>query len=278
MSNQAATIAKLFALLESGAPCATATVIKTSGSIPTEIGAKALVGPKGVLLAGTVGGGLLESVVLEAAGKSLEVGHSNIFSYTLTEEAAGGLGMVCGGSLQVFIEVFAPHDQLVLVGGGHVNLALAKLAAPFGFRIAVVDDRPEWANEENFVGAEIRNSPPREAFATLSISPSSFVIIATRGHLCDLEALEAALEQPARYIGMIGSKRKVLEVLGELETRRDLSKELARIFAPIGLDLGGKSPSMVALSILAEIVMVKNQRSGGSLRDFKKKIEKAEAL
>ncbi|HBN10145.1 MAG TPA: dehydrogenase [Cyanobacteria bacterium UBA8530] len=267
------TIKILNARLESGEPCATATVIKTSGSIPTEVGAKMLVAPDGSLLAGTVGGGLLESVVLEAAGKSLKEGRSEIFSYTLTEEDAGGMGMVCGGNLQVFIEVFASQDQLVLVGGGHVNLALAKLAAPFGFHLAVVDDRPEWANESNFPGATLSLAPPSEAFKEIALNPSSFVVIATRGHRFDQEALEAALDHPSRYIGMIGSKKKVLEVLREIGGKRDLEKDLPRIFAPIGLDLGGKSPVAVALSILAEIAMVRNERQGGSLREFRKKLE-----
>ncbi|MGE5707860.1 MAG: XdhC family protein [Bacteroidota bacterium] len=260
-------IAKLHALIENGQPCATVTVVKTSGSIPVEIGAKMLVGPGGVLLAGTIGGGKLEMLAIEEAGRQIESGAGGLFSYVLTEEEAGGLGMVCGGNLQAFIEVFTPQDQLVLVGGGHVNLALAKLSALFGFRLFVIDERPEWANEENFPGATVLNTSAEEGFRQIPMNTSTVVVIATRGHRADLEGLEAALDHPARYIGMIGSKRKVLEVYKELEEKRDLSSERARIFAPVGLDLGGKSPMSVALSIMAEIQMVKNGKSGRSMRE-----------
>lgn len=261
------TILKLSECLQAGTPCATGTVTAISGSIPTEIGAKILVGAEGARLAGTVGGGLLESVVIKACHEALQEGKNRLFSYSLTEEEAGGLGMVCGGTLQVFIEVFAPKAQLVLVGGGHVNLALAQLAGMLGYECVVIDDRPDWANQENYPGARVLNLPIKEAFAELPLRESHCLVIATRGHRWDSEALEAALDYPARYLGMIGSKRKVLEVLKDIKARRDLTPDLPRIYAPIGLDLGGKSPMAVALSILSEIHMVLNDKTGASMRE-----------
>lgn len=261
------TIYKLSECLQAGTPCATATVISISGSIPTEIGAKMLIAADGTRMAGTVGGGLLESVVIKASADAILEGKSRLFSYSLTEEEAGGLGMVCGGTLQVFIEVFAPKTQLVLVGGGHVNLALAEMAGLLGYDCVVVDERPEWANCENYPKARVLNLSPSEAFAQLPLRDSHCVVIATRGHRWDSDALVAALDYPARYLGMIGSKKKVIEVLRGISANRDLSRDLPRIFAPIGLDLGGKSPMAVALSILSEIHMVLNGKSGASMRE-----------
>jgi len=257
-------IAALHERLAAELPCATATLIGVTGSIPNEVGAKMLVGPGGQLLAGTIGGGAFEHVALQEAARAIDVGQSKVFTWSLTESDAGGIGMLCGGTAQVFIEVFVPGALLVMVGGGHVNIELWKLARNLGYRGIVVDDRPEWANEDHYPGClVVPEYDPAVAFGQISWIENSYVVIGTRDQ--DTAALRAAAQQglPCRIIGMIASRRKTLQILKNLEAEAvDLTALLPRFRGPAGLDLGKtKSPQAVALSIMAEIQAA---RYGGS--------------
>ncbi len=242
--------------LLSGCACATATIVSVTGSIPNEAGAKMLVGPGGKLLAGTIGGGLFEHAALEEAGTAISEGRSRMYSWSLTEKQAGGIGMLCGGTAQVFIEVFAPAPLLVMLGGGHVAISLWRLARPLGYRGIVVDERPEWANRDNFPGCEILPvADPEAALERIDWIANSYLVIGTPDH--DTRSLSAAARKdiPCRLIGMIASKRKALTILKTLEDEGvDLGRILPRFHAPLGLDLGpSKSPEAVALSIIAEL-------------------------
>ncbi len=259
-------IAALHELLEAEKPCATATILGVAGSIPNEVGAKMLVGSGGELLAGTIGGGAFEHQALQEAARAILAGQSRVFKWSLTEKDAGGIGMLCGGTAEVFIEVFVPGALLVLVGGGHVNIQLWKLARDLGYRGIVIDDRPDWANAEHFPGCDIiPDYDPATAFAKIAWIENSYVVIGTRDQ--DTASLRAAAEQrlPSRLVGMIASRRKTLRILENLESAGvDLAEILPRFHGPVGLDLGKtKSPQAVALSIMAEL---QAQRFGGTGR------------
>ncbi len=243
---------RLTSSLRAGEAVAVGTIVKVKGSAPNDVGAKVLIGRGGRHLYGTVGGGAVERAVLQAGGEAIEAGRSRILSAHLTDEAQGGLGMMCGGSVEIFLEVHMPATRLILCGAGHVNAALAKLAAGFDLRLTVLDDREEWANAEKFPLAEIHLARPEAVLPSLEVDEGTFLVIATHGE--DLPALVAAAATPARYIGVVASKRKAITLVREAAALgADVDALLPRLHAPVGLRLGGRTPEAVALSILAEI-------------------------
>lgn len=255
---------KLASYLRADVPVAVATIVGSTGSIPNEVGAKMIVGAGGVLLAGTIGGGEIEHQAIHEAAEALREGKHRKFKWHLTEKHAHGIGMMCGGSAEVFVEVFQPKLQLVLVGGGHVNIEVARLARALDYHVTVLDDRPEWASEENYPEARRIIAEPAAGFTQLDWSENSFMIIATRDQ--DTQALRAAIDLPCRYVGLVASKRKTVQILKNLKAEgRDLTGLLPRLRSPVGLDLGGKSPAAIALSIMAEIQMVRHGKTGQSL-------------
>ncbi|PKN57052.1 MAG: hypothetical protein CVU56_13010 [Deltaproteobacteria bacterium HGW-Deltaproteobacteria-14] len=251
-------------LIDAGTPCATAQIVRATGSIPNELGATMLVGPGGELLAGTVGGGAIEAGALEATAKAIAAGKSQLYSTKLTEHEAGGIGMMCGGSCDVFIAVHNPAPRLLLLGAGHVNRCLARLADGLGYRITVVDDRPEWANADNYPHAELVLAQAEDAIPTLGVDRHTFIVVATRDR--DTPAVAAASKTSARYIGVVASKRKAIQLVKDIADRVDLDALVPRLHAPIGLRLGGRSPEAVALSILAEIQALQHDVQGDSMR------------
>ncbi|MFO0749431.1 MAG: XdhC/CoxI family protein [Myxococcota bacterium] len=257
---------ELATLLERGEACATAQIVRVNGSIPNAVGARLLVSAGGKLEAGTVGGGMIEHRTLEAAREALAEGTSRMFSAKLTEAEAGGIGMMCGGQVDVFIEVLRPEPALVLCGAGHINLALARMARGLGFRVLVIDDRPDWANAHNYPDAKVIVDRPEQVLGTLGLDSRSFVIVGTRDR--DTEVIVAASHTPARYIGVVASKRKAIQIVKHLADRPgvDLAALLPRLHAPIGLALGGRSPEAVALSILAEVQAVRNEADASAMR------------
>ncbi len=255
---------KLASYLRADVPVAVATIVGSSGSIPNEVGAKMIVGAGGVLLAGTIGGGDIEHLAIHEAAEALRDGKHRKFKWHLTEKHAHGIGMMCGGSAEVFVEVFQPKLQLVLVGGGHVNIEVAKLARNLDYHVTVLDDRPEWASEANYPEARRIIAQPAEGFQQLEWTENSFMIVATRDQ--DTQALRAAIDLPCRYVGLVASKRKTVQILKNLKAEgRDLTGLLPRLRSPVGLDLGGKSPAAIALSIMAEIQMVRHGKTGQAL-------------
>ena len=251
-------------LIDTGTPCATAQIVRATGSIPNELGATMLVGPRGELLAGTVGGGAIEAACLEATVAAIAAGHSQLFSAKLSEHEAGGIGMMCGGSCDVFIAVHNPEPRLVLLGAGHINRCLARLADGLGYHVTVVDDRPEWANADNYPHAQLILALPEDALPTLGLDRNAFVVVATRDR--DTPAIVAASRTAARYIGVVASKRKAIQIVKDIADRVDLDILVPRLHAPVGLRLGGRSPEAVALSILAEIQALRHEAPGDPMR------------
>lgn len=249
--------------LAAGQAAALVTVTGSSGSVPRELGAKMLVLADGSI-EGTIGGGRLEAQAVQDAVRALKEGLSRAASYELEPKA---LGMYCGGRVDVFIDVHQDALKLVILGGGHVGEKVAALASFLGVPHWVVDDREAFASRARFPAArEVLAAPPDAALKRLGVDARTAIAVVTRCHGFDLRCLAAALQTPAFYIGMIGSRRKT-ERLFALCERRDLfPAEDPRVHAPIGLDLGGSSPEAVALSILAEIQMRRHGASGRPLR------------
>lgn len=249
--------------LAAGQPCALVTVTGSSGSAPRELGAKMLVLPDGAIV-GTIGGGRLEAQAAADAVSALKDGQSRAASYELEPRA---LGMYCGGSVDVFIDVCAETLKLVILGGGHVGEKAAALCAFLGVPHWVVDDRPEFASRARFPHArDVLVAPPDAALKRLGVDEKTAVAVVTRCHGFDLRCLVAALQTKAFYIGMIGSREKTKRLFALCE-RRDLFPDAdARVHAPIGLDLGGRSPEAIALSIMAEVMMRRHGASGRPLR------------
>ena len=244
---------------------AVATIVQTRGSTPRQVGTKMLIRPDGASM-GTVGGGALEAAVIEAAQEALGEGKSRLIHYGLrADKHEEDLG-VCGGDLDVFIDVIAPQLTLLLIGAGHVAIPLAELAPSLGFRTVVFDDRAEYANRDRFPQAEEIVVEEFEAgLRALDITPSTWIVIASRSHESDAAALRAVIESPAAYIGMLGSRRKVSLIFKALREAGVGEEQLARVYAPVGLDLGADTPEEIALSIMAEMLMLRQGREGRSL-------------
>ena len=255
-------------------PFVLCTVTDTVRSAPRDAGAKMLVKPDGSIT-GTVGGGPLEGVVIHEARQLLATGApSQAIHFTLNSGGDAGeapeaedIGMKCGGEVTVFLDVIRPAARILLYGGGHVGERVAALAGQVALCTVVVDDRAEFASRERFpLATDVRRCDlSHEPLGGVSPGPSDFVVIVTRCHAVDETVLEAALATRARYVGLIGSRRKIALILRNITRRtgRDPRQD-ERLHAPIGLRLGDKSPGEVALSILAEVVLIK---SGGRLED-----------
>jgi xanthine dehydrogenase accessory factor len=244
---------------------ALATIVQTRGSTPRQVGTKMLIRTDGTSM-GTVGGGALEAAIIEAAQEALGEGKSRLVHYGLrADKNEEDLG-VCGGDLDVFVDVIAPQLTLLLIGAGHVAVPLAGLAHLLGFHTVVFDDRTEYANRDRFPQAEeILVEELDTGLSALNITPNTWIVIATRSHESDAAALQAVLGSPAAYIGMLGSRRKVSLTLRALREAEAREEQLARVYTPVGLDLGAETPEEIALSIMAEMVMLRQGGKGQSL-------------
>ena len=232
-----------------------ATVIQSSGSVPRRTGAKMLIKHDGTF-SGTVGGGGIELKVVQTAPEVIRSEQSQILHFDLAEEGEKG-AMICGGQVDVLLEPILPLETLYLFGAGHISEAAAKLAKPLGFHIVVVDPRPEFNNVERFPEAESIVEPYTEAFPKLNIGHNSYLVICTPGHVFDEQCLHFAVQTEAKYVGMIGSRKKVKDVKERLIKKGVLPQSLETVFAPIGLEIGAETPYEIAISILAEIVRIK---------------------
>jgi xanthine dehydrogenase accessory factor len=222
------------------------TVVDVQGTSPARVGGKLLVWPQG-RVEGNIGGGNLARDVREEAIKALGEGRSRLYRRASGEDGLDEAGEPCGGEVTVFIEVIQPAVTLLVVGGGHVGSALAEMGRLVGMNVQVVDVRPERAT--------VAQLDPE------AITPETYVVIASASHASDEQALGQVLDSPAAYIGMIGSRSKVQTIFDHLRAGGASEEQLARVRAPIGLDLGGRSPEEIAVAILAEILQV---RFGGT--------------
>ena len=235
--------------IERQEPMALATVVEVKGASPAQAGFKLLVRPDGSAV-GNLGGGALEQRVREEAVTALQEGPSRLVHYTLREEGPDAVGMLCGGEVTMFVEVYQPAPTLLIVGGGHIGRPLAEMARIVGFNAQVVDVRPE------------RATVPQ--LDPTAITPWTYVVLITEDHVTDEQALRQVLETPAAYVGMIGSQRKVEIIFDHLRAEGVSEERLADVRAPIGLDLGGRSPAEIALAILAEVVQMRYGGTGTS--------------
>lgn len=245
-----------------GQKCALATIVQVRGSIPSYESAKLLVREDGSMV-GTIGGGCVEAEVWNAAREVIADEKPRHMSFNLGQDAAYDNGLICGGQLDVFVECITPQPAAMIFGGGHISKSLAKVLEIAGFRVSVIDNREAFANRERFPDvAEVYSDEFEEAFPKLPINESSYLVIVTRGHRDDMRVLRLALNTPARYIAMIGSKRKVISVMKELE-KEDIPREaFDRIFAPMGLEIGAISPEEIAVSVAAEMIAVRRNPEG----------------
>ena len=236
-----------------------ATIISTRGSAPRKEGAKMLVQTNGQII-GTVGGGDLEHQIYKKALQLIEGNESQLAHFELTNEDASKEGMLCGGTVDVFIEPINPLPVLFIFGGGHISFSLARIGKMVDFRVVVIDDRPEFANAERFPEAdEVIAADMASTMPQLDINSSSYIVIVTRGHQNDTQVLEWAATTPAAYIGMIGSKRKISAAFSYLKTKGITQEQLDRVHSPIGLPIGAETPEEIAVSIMAEMIQVRVQ-------------------
>jgi xanthine dehydrogenase accessory factor len=254
-------IAEMRARGERGALC---TVVSTKGSTPGKETMRMLVRESGSF-SGSVGGGCVEADVVSEALACIEDETPRRLEFRLTEEATGATGLMCGGVLEVFIEpITAPH--VVLFGGGHVSRSICAIASDAGFRVTVVDDRASFVTKERFPQAHRLVARPtfEEAFRDLDVPASAYCVVVTRGHAMDQACTDFALHTPARYVGLIGSKVKVRGILGRLRDEGRLEGvDVARLHAPIGLDIGSATHGEIAVSVVAEVVARRRRRLEG---------------
>ncbi|MEW5921900.1 MAG: XdhC/CoxI family protein [Bacillota bacterium] len=253
--------AELLKRVEREETVALVTVIETSGSAPGKAGFKMLVDSAGNTL-GTVGGGLVEATVIRDALESIRERKSRVCSYKLDRDKAGGIGMICGGEASVFIDVIAAPETLLIAGAGHVAQPLAAMGAILGFKVVVIDDREDFCNSERFpTAARCLVGDIGEMLAAAEITPNTYIVIITRGHAYDQKALEQTINTNAAYVGMIGSKKKVQTVFKDLRQKGFDESKIARVYAPIGMDIGAKTAEEIAVSIMAEIIAHKYGKS-----------------
>jgi xanthine dehydrogenase accessory factor len=243
-----------------GAMC---TVTKVSGSAPAREAMRMTVREDGSS-AGTVGGGSFEEEVRRAALRTMADEKCRTLSFQLTEDDEAEPGLVCGGALEVFVEPLTV-PRLVVFGAGHLGRALARVAAAAGFRVTVADDRPDFARADRIPGAaEVLALPWEEAFRRVPADDATYVVIVTRTCALDERCLAWALRTPARYVGMIGSRRKAERARRAAAGAGVPEEAFGRLHAPVGLDIGARTHEEIALAIAAELVAVR--RLGASLR------------
>jgi xanthine dehydrogenase accessory factor len=235
---------------------ALATIVHTNGSIPSYESSRMLVRDDGSIL-GTIGGGCVEAEVWAAAKEVMHKEAPRKMVFNLNNEATYDNGLICGGTLEVFVEPILPQPIVYLFGGGHVSMAVAKAASAAGFGIAVVDDREAFANPQRFPMAQEIYPTYEDAFEKIRPNAASYLIIVTRGHKEDMRVLGWAVRTPARYVGMIGSKRKVHSVYKALENDGYRPEEFQRVYAPMGLEIGALAPEEIAISIVAELIAIR---------------------
>jgi xanthine dehydrogenase accessory factor len=263
MSSVYKTLAELETKNESGALC---TIVRSRGSTPRHVSSKMVVYPDGQIV-GTIGGGQLESWVIAEARQVIAEGKPRLLSYNMVDPQRGDPG-VCGGQLEIFVEPILPKPILVVIGSGHVGKAVAHLAHWLGFRVVVNDDRPEFCNAQAVPdGDEYYPVPMAELPNNFTITPWTYLVLTTRGVTVDVPGLPALLDTPAAYIGVIGSRRRWATTCKELLAGGIPAEKLARVRSPIGLELNAETPEEIALSILSEIVMLRNGGSGASMRE-----------
>lgn len=249
--------AEIAKLRKEGRRAALATIIQVQGSIPSYESSKILIRDDGSIV-GTVGGGCVEAEVWSVAQDVMREEKPRRLHFNLNNSPEYDDGLVCGGSLDIFVEPILATPTLYLFGGGHVSLYLSKIANIAGFETVIIDDREAFANQKRFPEAsETHAGPWEEIFPRLKTNEFSYLVITTRGHKGDLTCLRWAVNTPARYIGMIGSKRKLIEFYKVFEGEGIPTEPLERVHSPVGLDIGALTPQEIAVAVVAEMIAVR---------------------
>jgi xanthine dehydrogenase accessory factor len=240
-----------------GQKCALATIVQVNGSIPSYESAKLLVREDGSML-GTIGGGCVEAEVWNVARDVMQSERPRHMNFSLGQDAAYDNGLICGGQLSVFVEPVVPQPRVYVFGAGHISKSISKIANMAGFASVIVDNREAFANRDRFPEAdEIFAEEYEEVFPKIPIRDTSYVVIVTRGHRDDMRVMRWAVGTNAKYIAMIGSKRKVIGVVKELEKEGIPREAFDKVFAPMGLEIGAEMPEEIAISVVAEMIAVR---------------------
>ncbi|MDI7267140.1 MAG: XdhC family protein [Myxococcota bacterium] len=239
--------------IEAGMPCALCTVEHAAGSTPREAGARMVVPADGRPV-GTVGGGALESAVVDRALEWIASGTTGTVDLALDAAKEGGLPAQCGGAVRVRIETIAPPRRIVIFGAGHVGAATARVARAAGFLPVAIDDRDDLLDPLRRDGIATIRAPLDDAAAAAAVRPSDALVVVTRGHAFDLDVVRQVLRAPCAYIGMIGSRRKVATTREALLSAGFSETDFARLRAPIGLDIGAETPGELGVAIVGQIV------------------------
>lgn len=229
------------------------TVAHVEGPAPQAAGAKMIVF-QDKSSEGTIGGGEVEHSAIRDAIQFMRLGNCGLKEYGLTKKH----GMLCGGKMRVFFEAFKPSKNLIMVGAGHIGEALYKIADMLDFQVTVVDNRKEFANKTRFSKAMVKVGLPQNILKKMKIDGDTYIVIATHNHAFDFVSLRAVVKEPAKYIGMIGSRVKIKENFKRLIREGVSRKALKKVYSPIGLNLGGHSPAEIALSIASQMIAVEN--------------------
>jgi xanthine dehydrogenase accessory factor len=259
-NNQSVDIyEEIVQLRHAGRRGAVATIVNVRGSVPSFETAKMLIRDDGSIF-GTIGGGCVEAEVWQAAREIMESEKPRTLTFNLNQNPKYDTGLVCGGTLDIFIEPVLPPASLYIFGAGHVAVSLYKTAKMAGFDVNVVDDRESYANRERFPDAkEVIAEDFDQAMARITPNETSYIVIVTRGHHDDMRVLRWAVQTQARYIGMIGSKRKTIAIFRELVKEGIPEQRFERVHAPVGLDIGAITPEEIAIAITAELIAVRRR-------------------
>jgi xanthine dehydrogenase accessory factor len=244
------------------------TVTNSEGSTPRHVGSKMLVYPDGHFI-GTVGGGEVEQRVINEALAALDDAQARYLHYNMVDPARGDPG-TCGGQVEVFVEPILPNPLMVVIGAGHVGKAVVHLAKWMGFRVAACDDRAEFCNAESTPDADAYYPVAMDELPNqIKIDKRTFLVLTTRGSAVDVAGLVPLLDTPAAYIGVIGSKRRWATTVKALKEKGVSDEKLAKVHSPMGLELQAETPEEIAVSIMAEVMMVKGKGTGKSMRSEK---------
>lgn len=247
---------ELVNVISKGERAVLATIVSSQGSTPRKPGAKMLIKEDGSFV-GTIGGGGTEHKIRSKVAEVMKSGQPQIVRFDLSGKDEA-LEMICGGQMEVFLEPILSSETLYLFGAGHTSQATSTIAKMLGFRVIVIDPRPEYNNRERFPDADsLIVEEFDSAFSKLSVDENSYVVIYTIGHVVDEQCLKFVVTTPAKYIGMIGSRKKAKEVKERLLHQGVSPPQLDRVHSPMGLDIGAETPEEIAISILAEIIKVK---------------------
>ena len=259
-------LAELLEARSQGIPCVLVTVASARGSVPRQAGTKMIVYGSGKT-SGTIGGGKAEALIIQDALRCLETGKIELKRYPLREGEPDSFGAICGGEITLLIEPQRSGESIYLFGAGHCAAAIARLARSCEMNVLVIEDREDTLNAFQPGTQKHLCKSPADFVSKQNWNASDAILLLNRNYLLDRDTLKAILGTSGYgYVGMIGSKRKVLKVYDELRAQGVSSESLSQVHAPLGIDIGADSPEEIAISVMAEVLAVLRKRSGKSMR------------